>query len=208
MGPGPVGDTHAVRRALRSTGRLDRTAYGARMDASRTDAPYAPAASGPTSWPMIVVASALTGVATARMPVHRWSRRARWTLHGGLGLVTGVGTAAALRSPAAPGALEPSPRATGGGDQQAAGGSSDAARSDTGAGRRRTPAGIPATIGAAALAFAASAGASRGGEALDAWAERALTRRGARRPRAWIGAAAAAVSLVSAVVDRVADERA
>jgi hypothetical protein len=43
--------------------------------------------------------------------------------------------------------------------------------------------------------------ASRGGEAADVWAERRLAARGVRRPRVWMGLAAAGASLAMSVSD-------
>jgi hypothetical protein len=42
---------------------------------------------------------------------------------------------------------------------------------------------------------------SRGGQSADEWAERALTARGVRRPRVWMGVAAAAASLAMSAAD-------
>ena len=54
-----------------------------------------------------------------------------------------------------------------------------------------------------AVAFGtAIAGLSRGSQTLDAWAEGALTRRGVRRPRLWMGVVAAGASLAMSAADR------
>ena len=57
----------------------------------------------------------------------------------------------------------------------------------------------------ALLALAAGAlvaGVSRGGQAADGWAEGWLLRRGVRRPRMWLGVAAAGASLGMSLVER------
>ena len=61
----------------------------------------------------------------------------------------------------------------------------------------------PAAKAGIAVAFGtAIAGMSRGGQSADAWAEGALTRRGVRRPRLWMGVVAAGASLAMSAADR------
>nr|WP_300053328.1 hypothetical protein [uncultured Nocardioides sp.] len=129
------------------------------------------------SWPAQVVTAALTGVATTYMPVQRWSRPTRWALHGGMGALAAGTVGLFLRTP---GTLV---------DRE----------------KRDAP---PFTLGPAARAGiavgvgAAVAAVSRGGQSADAWAEGALTRRGVRRPRLWMGVAAAGASLATSAIDR------
>ena len=129
------------------------------------------------SWPVQVVTAVLTGVATTYMPVQRWSRPTRWALHGGMGALAAGTVGLFLHTP---GKLV---------DRE----------------ERDAP---PFTLGPAAKAGiavglgAAVAGMSRGGQSADAWAEGALTRRGVRRPRLWMGVAAAGASLATSAFDR------
>jgi hypothetical protein len=129
------------------------------------------------SWPVQLATAVVTGVATTYMPVQRWSRATRWALHGGMGALAGGAVGAFL---AAPGALvEPE--------------NLDAAPYTLG----------PTAKAGIAVAFgAAVAGISRGGQTVDAWAEGALTRRGVRRPRLWMGVVAAGASLAVSAADR------
>ncbi len=129
------------------------------------------------SWPAQVVTAVLTGVATTCMPVQRWSRPTRWALHGGMGALAAGTVGLFLHTP---GKLV---------DRE----------------KRDAP---PFTLGPAAKAGiavgfgAAVAGVSRGGQSVDTWAEGALTRRGVRRPRLWMGVVAAGASLATSAVDR------
>lgn len=59
-----------------------------------------------------------------------------------------------------------------------------------------------ATAGVVVGLGALVTGLSRGSEAADSWAERMLAARGVRRPRVWMGVAAAGLSLAMSVVDR------
>ena len=129
------------------------------------------------SWPVQVATAVVTGVATTYLPVQRWSRPTRWALHGGMGALAAGGVGLVLRAPGT--LVDPE--------------------------KRDAP---PLTLGPAAKAGvavgvgAAFAGMSRGGQSADAWAERALARRGVRRPRLWMGVAAAGASLALSAVDR------
>lgn len=131
------------------------------------------------SWPLHVAAAVVTGAVTTYVPVQRWSRPAQWALHGGMGaLAAGV---------AVVGLTRPDLLAKPGQEQEQDG-----------------PAPRVGPAGAAALALALgalTAGASRGGQAADSWAERRLSRRGVRRPRLWMGVAAAGASLAMSISD-------
>ena len=128
------------------------------------------------SWPAHVVTAVVTGVATTYMPVQRWSRPTRWALHGGMGTLGAGAVGLFLR---APGRLV---------DQE----TQDAPPFTL----------SPAAKAGIAVAFGtAIAGMSRGGQSADAWAEGALTRRGVRRPRLWMGVAAAGASLAMSASD-------
>ena len=138
------------------------------------------AAPVPISGPRHVAMAVATGVVTTYLPVQRWSRAARWTLHGGMALGTGGAMAVVLRRPELVShhteprePLDPVPTA------------------------------VLAT-GVAVLVLLSS----RGGEAADEWAERRLAARGVRRPRVWLGLAAAAASLAMSVADQRRDDRA
>lgn len=73
-------------------------------------------------------------------------------------------------------------------------------RSGQGPGEDRpSPAVVAAIAGGVGVLTAAG---SRGGQAADAWVERSLAARGIRRPRVWIGVAAAALTFGSGVVER------
>ena len=65
-----------------------------------------PRTSGLDSWPAHLLTAALTGVATARLPMQRWPRPARWAMHGGMGALAGAGAALLAHDPGrfAPGA--------------------------------------------------------------------------------------------------------
>ena len=140
-----------------------------------------PAPSHPTaldSWPAQVALAVATGVVTTRWPVERWSRTARWSLHGGLGVLAGAAAGLAARRP-------------------------DLLTPDDSTGEEpRPPLGPAATTGVAVGLGALVAGLSRGSEAADSWAERSLAARGVRRPRVWMGVAAAGLSLATSVADR------
>ena len=129
------------------------------------------------SWPAQVATAVLTGVATTYMPVQRWSRPTRWALHGGMGALAAGTAGLFLHTPGRFVAPE----------------------------KRDAP---PFTLGPAAKAGiavgfgAAVAGVSRGGQSVDTWAEGALTRRGVRRPRLWMGVVAAGASLAMSAIDR------
>ena len=138
------------------------------------------AAPVPISWPRHVAMAVATGVVTTYLPVQRWSRAARWTLHGGMALGTGGTMAAVLRRPdLLPNRTEP---------------------------RERLDPGPTAALatGVAVVVLLSS----RGGEAADEWVERRLAARGVRRPRVWLGLAAAAASLAMSVADQRRDDRA
>ena len=117
------------------------------------------------SWPAHVGAAVVTGLVTTYLPVQRWSRPARWALHGGLGAMTAVAV-----------------------------GLSPSWEEKTATARKR--AAVAMFMGAAVT------GASRGGQSADAWAEGGLARRGVRRPRLWMGIAAAGASLAMSASDR------
>lgn len=130
------------------------------------------------SWPAQVAVAVATGVVTTRWPMQRWSRTARWSLHGGMGVLAGSAAGLAARRPDL---LTPE----------------DSTREEP-----RTPLGPAATAGVVVGLGALVAGLSRGSEAADSWAERTLAARGVRRPRVWMGVAAAGLSLAVSVVDR------
>jgi hypothetical protein len=159
------------------------------------DQPTAPHALD--SWPAHVAMAVATGVATTYLPVQRWSRAARWSLHGGMGALTGIATAFAMRNPEL--------LRTGDGDAQAS--AADDAEAPATRAEPRKPSSPAVTAAVALGATAAVAGVSRGGQAFDAWAERSLTRRGVRRPRLWMGVVAGGASLAMSVADRRRDER-
>ncbi|CAM3643284.1 hypothetical protein [Nocardioides zeicaulis] len=124
-------------------------------------------------WASDLATAAATGVVTTFLPMHRWSRRAQWSLHGGFGALASAATVLGLRIH----------------------------------GRDEDDAPPPvATVAALALGVGAvTALVSRGGQGLDTWAEHGLTARGVRRPRLWMGAAAATLSLAMSVVERRLD---
>ncbi|WP_416952243.1 hypothetical protein ACNKF0_11505 [Nocardioides sp. T5] len=163
--------------------------------APRPPAPAVPQRSESTlvgSWPFHLLTAAVTGVVTARMPMHRWSRPTRWALHGGTGALVAAGTAWVARHP---GQL-------GGEDQP-----EDQADQQAEPAERPRPLGAASTTALALAAGALVAGVSRGGQAADGWAEGWLLRRGVRRPRVWLGVAAAGASLGMSLVERRQDAR-
>ncbi|MBL0747993.1 alpha/beta-hydrolase N-terminal domain-containing protein [Nocardioides baculatus] len=119
--------------------------------------------------------AAATGLVTTYLPVQRWRRPARWALHGGMAVAAGGAMALALRRP---GTLR---------------------RSDDEPREALAP--LPTAVVATGIA-ALVLGVSRGGQAADEWAERRLSARGVRRPRAWMGAAAAVASLAMSASDK------
>jgi peptidoglycan/LPS O-acetylase OafA/YrhL len=126
------------------------------------------------SWPSHVAMAVATGLITTYLPVQRWRRPARWALHGGMAVAAGGTMALVLRPP-------------------------DKLRRE---GEPREPLDpLPTAVLATGIA-ALVLGASRGGQAADEWAERKLAARGVRRPRVWIGAAAAVASLASSASDK------
>ena len=140
-----------------------------------------------TSWPSDLAAAAATGLVTAALPVHRCCRGLRWGTHAGLGVAAAGATAWYVsRAGAADSGTSPA--------------GSAAPRADS----TEAPVapGARATAAVAVLTGLLVAGASIGGTALDEAAERALARRGVARPRWWLGAVAAAVSLGSSAVER------
>lgn len=144
-----------------------------------------------TSWPRDLAAAAATGLVTAALPVHRWRRGLRWGTHAGLG-VTAAGATAWFVSRAG----------AGGSGTPPAGTAAAAADSREDAPVAPVAPGARATAAVAVLTGLLVAGASVGGTALDQAAERALARRGVARPRWWLGAVAAVVSLASSAVER------
>jgi hypothetical protein len=110
--------------------------------------------------------------------MQRWSRTTRWALHGGMGALAGAGVALVLRHPSLAPVRDPAPETP------------------------RQPARALVTVGAAAVVASVVAGTSRGGEAVDSWMERRLAARGVRRPRVWLGVAAAGASLAMSASDR------
>ncbi|NYE38046.1 hypothetical protein F4692_003191 [Nocardioides cavernae] len=139
----------------------------------------------PVSWPTEVAMAVLSGVVTARWPSQRWSRGAQWAMHGGLGALAAAGTGLFVSNP------ERFSRA-----------SSPQEPSVTPSTAPSTARSTARALGAAAAVGLAVAGVSRGGQAADAWVERRLTARGVRRPRLWIGVAAAGLSLGMSAIDR------
>ena len=132
------------------------------------------------SWPSHVALAVVTGVVTTYLPVQRWRRPARRALHGGMAVAAGGAMALALRRP-------------------------DLLRRQ---GEPREPLDpVPTAVVATGIAGLVL-GASRGGQAADEWAERRLGARGVRRPRAWMGAAAAVASLAMSAADKRRPERA
>lgn len=149
------------------------------MDQPRTDSVL-------QSWPTHVAIAVATGVVTTYLPVHRWSRGARWGLHGGTAATAACAVAYAVRRPR-------TPSRTGGGSRVAAPAEESTVPREP-LGWARTAA-VAGAVGGVALAV------SRGSQAADEWAERALVRRGVRRPRVWMGVVAAAASLVWSISD-------
>lgn len=129
------------------------------------------------SWPAEVAIAALSGVVTAHLPIHRWSRGSRWALHGGIAAATAGWTALVMRSDH-------------GGEGQ------------SGPDVPEEPPSIRATTAVSLLAGATMLAASRGGEAADRWVEHRLAAHGVARPRLWIGVAAAGATLAMAAADR------
>ncbi len=131
------------------------------------------------SWALHIATAVVTGVVTTYVPVQRWSPPAQWALHGGMGALAAGVAAIGLTRPEL--LTEP--------------------------GQERDPEGPGPRLGSAsaagiALALGAlAAGASRGGQAADSWAERTLSMRGVRRPRRWMGVAAAGASLAMSIAD-------
>ena len=126
------------------------------------------------SWPSHVAMAVVTGVVTTYLPVQRWRRPARWALHGGMAVAAGGAMALALRHP-------------------------ERLRRQ---GEPREPLDpLPTAVVATGIAGLVLA-AGRGGQAADEWAERRLAARGVRRPRVWMGAAAAVASLAMSASDR------
>ncbi len=140
-----------------------------------------PAPTHPTvldSWPAQVAVAVATGVVTTRWPMERWSRTARWSLHGAMAVLAGAAAGLAARRP-------------------------DLLAPDDSTGEEPwTPLGTAATAGVVVGLGALVAGVSRGSEAADSWAERTLAARGVRRPRVWMGVTAAGLSLAMSVADR------
>jgi hypothetical protein len=137
------------------------------------------------SWPSHLALAVATGVVTTYLPVQRWSRPARWALHGGMALGAGATMALVLRRP----------------DLRSRGTSSGSSEPSEPREPREPLDPVPTAVisaGIAALVF----GASRGGQAADEWAERRLAARGVRRPRAWMGAVAAVASLAMSASDK------
>jgi hypothetical protein len=146
------------------------------------------------SWPAHVASAVATGAATTYLPVHRWSRSARRSLHGGLGALVGVAVAATLARPAT-------------GDEPTEDHTTEPATEPAGEPGGEVDAlpprpGPVKAVVASLVIGAAVAGVSRGSQAADQWFEDRLTARGVRRPRRWMGAAAAAASLALSVVER------
>ena len=131
--------------------------------------------STPTSWRTEVVMAVATGVVTTYLPIQRWPRPAQWAVHGGMGVMS-AGAIGWLMSRPEPG--------------------DDSGKTAS----PPPPAALTAAV--AVLGGAAVVGLSRGGQAADGWLEHKLTTRGVRRPRAWIGLAAAGISLGSAAAER------
>ena len=131
---------------------------------------------GLDSWPVHLVTAVVTGVATTRMPMQRWSRPAQWAVHGGMGVVAAAAAAVVARHP-------------------------DGLREE-GEEPPFPPLGIVPTVAVAGLLGLAVAGLSRGGQAADSRAEAWLATRDVRRPRVWMGIAAAAGSLAMSAADR------
>lgn len=134
------------------------------------------------SWPAHIALAVATGLVTTHVPVQRWSRPARWALHGGLGALGAGAMAIGMSQLDAPGA--PATR-------------------ETGPVRPGTATTVAVAVGFGALV----AGISRGGQAADAWAEHSLATRGVRRPRLWMGVVAAGASLAMSASDRRRAER-
>lgn len=136
------------------------------------------------SWPAQVAVAVATGVVTTWLPVQRWPRAARWTMHGGMGALAAAGAAMVARRPdliATEDTTTETPRTS---------------RTS------RTPLSPTATAGVALGVGGLVAGVSRGSEGADGWMERTLTARGVRRPRVWMGVAAAGLSLATSLADR------
>lgn len=148
-------------------------------EAQETTTPTHPTAL--ESWPAQVAVAVVTGVVTTQLPVQRWPRAARWTLHGGMGALAAAGAAVVARRP-----------------------DLIATEDETTEKSRppRTPLSPAATAGVALGVGGLVAAVSRGSEGADGWMERRLAGRGVRRPRVWMGVAAAGLSLAMSVADR------
>jgi hypothetical protein len=137
---------------------------------------HEPVVDPPALTPTDLATAVATGLVTAYLPTQRWAPVARWGLHGGMGALAAGAVVLAIRSPerfVAPDRRQERPLDVG-----------------------------PAAGAAIAVALGAVvAGASRGGEAADGWVERTLAARGVRRPRVWMGVAAAGASLAMSVAD-------
>jgi hypothetical protein len=136
----------------------------------------------PLSWSTELALATASGVLTAAIPVHRWSRRAQWSMHLSMGLLAGVGLVWLMQQrevvddASDQGAVMPS--------------------------EPEAPAGAATTALMALGGAAAMTAISVGGVAADRAAENALARRGIRHPRWWIGAAAGVFSLAAGLSDR------
>ena len=119
----------------------------------------------PSAWGLLGGAAA-SGLATALFPPARIPVAVRRSLHLGLGAAAAGAVLWATSRPAAPGA-------------------------DAQAELDGEPLPLPARVAIASAIGSLVALSSVGGMALDSAAERALLRRGVRRPRVWIGIAAA-----------------
>lgn len=137
-----------------------------------------PSSPTPTSWQFELAMAAATGVVTAYLPVQRWPQTAQWAVHGGFGTLTAAATGWLMTRP------------------------NEAEDAST------PPPPLAFTAAVALVGGLAVAGLSRGGQSADAWMERRLAARGVRRPRMWLGLAAAGASLAMSAAERRSDERA
>ena len=125
----------------------------------------------------LVVGAVASGVATALLPPARIPTPVRRSLHAGLGLATGAATAWALGRPGSTGSEEP---------------------------QEVLPLGARVALGTGFGSLVALASAA--GTGVDTAAERALVRRGVRRPCLWIGLAAAGLTAVTSWAESWIDE--
>ena len=143
----------------------------------------------PALWAREIALAAATGLVTGMTPVHRWFPLAQRGLHLGVGVVAAGFTAWSVRHPDTVTA----------GDR---GSAEQTSAEEVDMPSALTTAALASTVGLVAIS------ASMGGVAADAAAERALARRGAPRPRLWLGLVASGLSVAMAYTDARVDSMA